>query len=505
MLDSVRSHVLSHPLLLLGVCYLAVRAAAARSAPHPPESVAGIVDGNVRAALAVFVLFVAVVAVNVAIPAYADHVEPSVAALSWAVTQGQPLYPSAEAPVAYGLPYGPILFVGNGLLMKLAGPSIPASKLLGALASAASLILIAVAARRTSVGWARPLLWTTSAYFAFGAAAFWVRAEPLLLFCSSLAALSVSLPAVAGAVAAAVALGIGVNLKISAALYLLPVAAILGVRHGARTAAVIAGIAATVAALPFAFETISASGYLYWIQTTAGHGFRWRALPSILEWALFVTLPLPLFARRLRRDLRWLSWLLAMAVLASSPLAAKHGTGPYHFLPFVPLVLWTTAAATDRGSARMRAFLAASLVLGALQLPYWVRSVTELPAAEILSELRRIERATAGSIAMGYSENYRLSFFRPELVFRGHPNVIDGASAMDAAWSGRPLPEALIASLSACDVDHWLIPAGGSPFELPNAYGDAQPVFSEVFRQVFFAQYRRRASGEWFDVWRCER
>ena len=506
MLDTFRAHALSHPLLVLGVCYFAIRAGSGLTG-RGPTALGQRRPSGVSPHSALLALFLAALAINVAVPAYVDHVEPSVAALSWAVMQGQPAYPAADAALMYGLPYGPALYLINGLVMKVAGPGIPVSKLAGVIAAAASLLMIAAAVRRAyGDGWHRALGWTSGVYLAFGVTAFWVRAEPLLLLCSSLAALSLTVNGRAAAILAGTALGLGMNLKISAALYLLPALILLAIRQGRGTAALTAGVAATVGALPFVlFENISAQGYLQWVQTTAGHGFRLRALPSSLEWALFVAVPLPLFARDQRSDVRWLSWLLAVTVIASVPLASKHGTGAYHFLPFVPLILFAACGSTEQRTARSSAVLIASLVLAGFQVPYWIRSATGLPAAEILAELRRIEQTTTGSLAMGYSPNYRLSFFRPQLVFDGHPHVLDGASAMDAAWSGRPFPGAVLEQLRSCGVDNWVVPTGGAPFELPNAYGGGSEVFPEEFRRAFHASYRLREPGRWFAVWSCAR
>jgi hypothetical protein len=229
-----------------------------------------------------------------------------------------------------------------------------------------------------------------------------------------------------------------------------------------------------------------------------------RALPSALEWAAFVLIPLPLFARDREQHSSLLSWILVLMVVASVPLAIKHGTGVYHYLPFVPLILFAAAGRAEVPSSRLAAFLAAGIVLAAFQVSQWIVVGTELPARDILRELRRLEQSSSGTVAMGYSGNYRLSFFRPQLVFDGHPNVLDGASAMDAAWSGRPFPPALVDAMRSCTIANWVIPSGGPPFELPNAYGEVE-VFPAEFRQAFHERYQLRESGRWFDVWTCTR
>ncbi len=114
-------------------------------------------------------------------PAYWDHIEPSIAAVSWHHLSGAPLYPSAEASAQYALPYGPLLYLVNGIMLQLAGPSVFASKLAGVFAALVSLILLARALGPRT----RPVLpllaAVTLGYLAFGTMTFWARAEPLLL------------------------------------------------------------------------------------------------------------------------------------------------------------------------------------------------------------------------------------------------------------------------------------------------------------------------------------
>jgi hypothetical protein len=503
LFDILRAHVLSHPLLLFLVCLFVLPTVAGTFR----RKVAGTFPGKVPATVVLGVLYLTTVVVYVAIPAYVDHVEPAVTAVSWAVMRGQDAYPLADAPAVYGLPYGPMLYLLNGAAMWLAGPSFTSSKLAGAAAVVISLIVTVLAARRANaVEWPRVLRWMALVYLAFGATTFWVRAEPLLLLCSSIGVLSLTLSPLPAAMAAGAALGVGVNLKISALIYLFPAIVLLAQKHGRAILAVTLGVATLVAALPFLIsDNVSAAGYWYWVQTTAGHGFRPRALPAALEWAVFVVIPLSLLARGQQEHVRQLSWMLVLMVFASVPLAVKHGTGAYHFLPFVPFVLFAAGTNQERPPARIAAMLAASIILAGLQLPYWISASIELPASQIIADLRRIERESQGTIAMGYSANYRVSFFRPQLVFDGHPYGLDGASAMDGAWSGRAFPRAAIDAVKSCGVANWVIPSGGAPFEMPNAYGDGSEVFPDELRTAFLARYQLRARGRWFDVWSCAR
>ena len=456
-------------------------------------------------------LYLAAVIVYAATPAYFDHVEPSVASVSWLVVRGLPAYPDPESAGMYGLPYGPMLFLLNGLTMKTLGAGIITSKIAGASAAVASLFLVGWAVRQARGNWPVAMRWTALIYLMFGAASTWVRAEPLLLLSSSLAVLSLTVSRVPSVLLLALAIGVGVNLKVSAIIYLLPASVLVWRKHGPAAFAAAAVAAAVVTVVPYlAFSNISFAGYLSWLQAAAGQGIRLGALPTALEWMFVLMLPMLLAGRaesaRGDSDAGTFRALVIASMAVSIPLAIKHGTGVYHFLPFVPSIMFAAYTARKHEPLALAPPLVATFALiAALQLTPWLTATTSLPARQIVSELKQIEAAHAGTVAMGYSANYRLSFFRPELVFDGQPYALDGASVMDWHWSGRPFPAAALAALRACAVDAWIVPAGTPPFGLPNAYPIAGDVFPDDFRQTFAERYTLETSGQWFDVWRCRR
>ena len=133
--------------------------------------------------------------------------------------------------------------------------------------------------------------------------------------------------------------------------------------------------------------------------------------------------------------------MLVASMLVSLPLAIKHGTGIYHFLPFVPSVVYAGRLVKWQ-MIRPAAMMATCMTLAAASLSAWVPSVTTLPGREIVEELRSLERTQTGRVAMGYSARYRLSFFRPVLVFEGNPYVArqrigDGLALERQSVSGR--------------------------------------------------------------------
>jgi hypothetical protein len=529
--DFLRTQSLSHPLILfllsLACCGL-VSALYAKTA----TKVAGTFPGKVPATFSTLVLaaaYGAAVTAYVLLPAYFDHVEPAVAAISWAVMRGQEAYPGPDAAEMYGLPYGPMLYLMNGLTMTLFGPSLVSSKAAGALGAAASVVIFALAARRGQPdSWPRAVRWMVILYLMFGVPVVWARAEPLLLLCSSLAVLSLTFPPLASSAIAGVALGVGVNLKVSAVLYLAPLMLTLWNRTGLLYVAATVVVATVTAAIPFVwFENISAGAYVYWIQTTAAHGFRAASIPTSLEWAIFILLPAFLpskvagtfpdkvagtfpakvagtFPAEVAGQADVLRWLLTACVLLSVPLAAKHGTGVYHFLPFVPAVLFAAGDRVRFGTRTGAAIALTCTIAIALQVPDWTARATALPAQAIVDEIHAHDVKQPGSMSVGYSASYRLSFFRPVLVFSGHPYLLDGASIMDRHWSRRPFPASAIDAIRGCAIDVWLIPAGEPPFILPNAYPAEGSVFPKELGHAFQEHYRVVDTGRWYDAWRCQ-
>ena len=93
------------------------------------------------AALSIFAVFayILTIALYLLYPNYLDHFQATVASISWLWMQGHELYPDWTTGEVYGLVYGPVLFLINGMALLLLSPSIFASKLPGVLSLGAAL------------------------------------------------------------------------------------------------------------------------------------------------------------------------------------------------------------------------------------------------------------------------------------------------------------------------------------------------------------------------------
>ncbi|MCC7007723.1 MAG: hypothetical protein IT184_02800 [Acidobacteria bacterium] len=501
-----RTLATSHPLLVLAIVWLVVRLLLMR------RSATRIVAWT-RVAAALFVIYAVICAWYLWVPQYSDHAEPGVAAISWSVSHGGPAYHADDAPVRFAFPYGPVLYVVNGMAMSLLGPSLAASKLAGIAAGLLSIVVTGWAARRTGRAAPAAVAVTLVGYLTFGSASFWVRPEPVVLFAVAVALLGLSSASrVGAAVLIGVAAGIGVATKITALLYLAPVIAMVAWRHGAGALAMAAAVAAPVALLPFALNgRIGMWEYVDWLERATRHGMRWRSLPSMLAWAVVLAaLPAAGFWRRRRGmldDQAIGRIALAACLVGTCWLAAKRGTGPHHFLPFVPTLAYLESVAGGLlapAACRLGVSVVIALAaIGIVDQVTWIRPVMGAADSRTVAELKAMAARHPTPVAMGYASGYRLSFLRPLLVFDGGPNPIDAVSVMDAQVSGEALAPAVVASLRACTVRTWLVPSGSEPFELTSAYLPGVALFPAEFVAAFRAHYVLVERGEHFDAWEC--
>lgn len=507
LLFALRAHLYAHPFVAIVIISLAL-ALARKAAATTVEA-----SFSRPAALTSFVswfpiaLYTFAGAAYLFSPAYSDHIEPSIAAVSWYHVSGAPLYPSADAAAQYALPYGPLLYLVNGITLQLAGPSVFASKLAGLLAALLSLILLARALARRTRRVVPVVAAVALGYLAFGTMTFWARSEPLLLLLVAVSLTQFSAGGYRQAAALGVAAGLACNIKVTAVLYFVPLAAHLARQHGTRAITLAGALAVGVFAAPFALETVSLRDYVAWLTATMEHGIRGRGLGGQVEWAVV------LLIAGLGSNVRdWssspLRWGFLVAVIATVPVAAKLGAGAYHFIPFLPLAAYvhSTRDPSSRTPAPLSSLpahtiLIVAVVLGALQQFYWIQTLRRTDVAAMHVEISEIARSTTRPLAMGYTANYRTSFLRPVLVFGGHPYTLDAPALMDHQMSGIAFPSAAVEALRSCETA-WILPKG-EPFVLPNAYRPDLAVFPESFRATFFEHYRRTSTGTSFDLWEC--
>jgi hypothetical protein len=478
-------------------------------------TLAGTIAGLALAA------FAAILVTYLRYPAYFDRVEPAVTSVSWLfMARGYPLYPAPDDPHRYAHVYGPVLFLIEGGVLRLLHPSLLVSKMVGAVAAAASLGAVFVACRRytdtrialTAAGA------VAAAGLAFQVVAYWNRPDPLLLLLVTMAtAATVSSwrPAVW---VVAIAAGLAANLKITAALYFVPLVPLLLARYPLPLLMVGAAVSAATLIAPFLLPRVDVASYWYWLRYCTGGTLVARSLLSNLEYSVVLLLPALATAafgwRRLAVEGRWTVAALVAATVGVAVLAAIPGAGPYHLLPFAPMaILFAVRSAPDAiATARLVPMLAAAgLVLagiGGFQQYRVLASLEWDQAAHLRASADDVRAAFPDArVALLYGGDKAVSsMVRPLFVFDRDPYIVDGPAVMDHQMGGIEVPPGTAALLDRCAIDVALIPTRTRPLSTRNLYPSTghREAFAGAFADTFARRFRLVETRGSFDVYRCQ-
>ncbi len=480
------------------------------------------------------IVFVVLVAGNCISPFPVDHRSPMIAATSWVFVRGEPVYHELNAATRCVLPYGPMVYLINGALLRLMGPSLISAKIGGCLGALLGLLLSYLVFRKAAdFSKAITLTGVLALYLAFyKTRSFWPGPDSFLFCCVSLGLWSVMLDRrILPALLCGFALGVALNLKLHAFLYFIPVLTLLTVRKGLGPLLASFAMSSLVAALPFLLPNVSFSNMVAWYLQYSKHGIDVRLLtanplflafllaPAVLYALYFICVDSSGFRCFLHADRSWLG-SLAISAVAVSAVGTKVGAGPHHLIPLIPLILFTVVRMKpspdpDRSSFN-RWIIAAVAILSvpvlaklAIEFGVFVRTSERTLTAErvqgraVLADLQAIERAEGnGSIAVGYGgdSTYDLTRYRPVLVFRGNPYLVDAPALMDMQLAGMKIPQRTLSALTSGRIKLWLIPKGDVPFSLESYYGPF-PVFDEDFQKEFLRNYTRRGQSRFFDLW----
>lgn len=455
---------------------------------------------------------------------YADPAEPTIAAVAWLFRVGQPIYHALDSPERYAHIYGPMAFIIPSWSLGLFGPGIRVSKIPGAVSALVALGVVFALVSRIA-GRRQALILTgvlAGLCLMFQNYTFWIRPDSVQFLSAATALFAVV--ATAGTVIPGLVLGAAtgllIDLKITGALYAVPAFALLVARRRYRSIIAAAAVTCVVSAAPFMLDAhVSFSNYMRWIRISAGNGIELRALRVNVEWALFLLLPLlPALGRRsVGSEERVLGWSLVGSMLVVVCAASKPGAGPYHLIPFLPVVIYVTALVLQGHRARERedanhaagvaAFLGAIVILAFLQTSYFVWIASRIPGTPVVDDITRFaDLHPSARIEMGYSDvNEALTFVRPVLVFRQSSYLLDAPAIQEYQMSGVELPGATLRAIEGCQVNIWLIAKGGQPFLIRNRYPATGyvPIFDARFRLTFLKTYQRASSTQFFDVWEC--
>jgi hypothetical protein len=319
-----------------------------------------------------------------------------------------------------------------------------------------------------------------------------------------------------------VSAGVLWNLKFTGPLYSLPLF-VLFLERTNRRQCILATVAAVIVVfLPFlAFRNISFLDYGTWILLAGTRGIVWATLRQNLEWAVYLIAPLvvALGISVRQQPLTVLSPAVAISLIVGlsfvAVLAAKPGAGPYHLLPFFPLIAFFTGLQIHhlrvdaaRSSALLSgfSFTAVAIVIAVAQQASFISSVREIDAVGPMADVNRfLDQHPGRLVQIGYSSDERMTFVRPLVVFRSGMYLLDQPAIQEHQLAGIEIPPASANTLRSCAVAYWLVPKTGEPFSAINRYPmtHGRPLYGSEFRRAFFESYRRSENTEYFDVWAC--
>ncbi len=520
----ILTHLDGRPLLLwagLLVLFIAVRRVGLRtSSRHRTEALIAYTS------LLALLIYPAIALWYASDPHFFDNAEPTMTAIGWLSHVGEPLYHATGSAERYAHIYGPLAFMCHGFVFAVFGPSIEASKALGAAAGMASVVLLygALRVHASRVRGASLAGLYALMLLGFRHYSFWTRPDPLQLLCVTTGLFfAASRGGYAASLGVGLASGILWNLKFTGPLYSLALFAILYQRTRVRGTLLAGMVAMVVCISPFLlFPNVSLANYIAWVRLSSATGLLFSTLRQNLEWAGFLSLPLLLSYYAVRPGLRpdgpaWQTTVVALCAGITGVVlaAAKPGAGPYHLMPFMPIVVYLvawhlarlpTVAVTDpliaQGSA---AFVFSCVVIAIAQQTYLLSEMQGRRGGREIDDIEHFAATHQGVVEMGYGRTEALSLARPVLVFRNRSYFLDQPAVREHQLAGLDVPSATIAALERCQVTYWLIPKNEAPFSGVNGYGAVfqVPLYPAEFRDAFLSTYEHVETTAYYDAWQC--
>lgn len=476
-------------------------------------------------------------------PGYLDHLEPTIASVSWYFWNGEPVYHGPHAVERYNMLYGPYLYVFNGVSEGLLGPTIFSSKIAGVASALTALLLLFVTfVRKSSL---LPAILVSGSFVAlllhFGHFSFWDRADPFQLLFVALGAFATTFSSCWVAILLGLSAGVCANLKIHSVIYFLPLAVLaFETRRSVKRAGIFLLSAGAAALLPFlVLPNMSLSNYLLTLGEASQHGFDPIAYRLVLEWLGVMLFPLAALCvlcsfrnperttQVLQENSRLIGATLLGCLLLMVP-ASKIGAGPHHWMPYMAVVAlvalqlqrtgWDGSWQQSRVHLLIYPFviswLLSSYAAGFLSVGHHLRSIDhthETQAQAIVEDMRSIIEKYGKDYVLfagvGADNDYDLTYYRPLLVFAGMPVGIDPAALMESQQAGAAPPD--LHKLMGRFQGHrgkekgtlWIIPKHSRPFSMATFYPSREKLYDPLFRAGFLSDCRLLTSSTHFDIY----
>ncbi|OHC76395.1 MAG: hypothetical protein A3G18_03695 [Rhodospirillales bacterium RIFCSPLOWO2_12_FULL_58_28] len=460
---------------------------------------------------------------------YVDHIEPSIAISAWRFMKGHALFQDThEWPKVGG--YGPLLYIFHSVVFKIAGGSIPLSKLAGSIAAAGSILFFYFYARgrfgafKAYAG----VLMFIAVLMIYAPYSFWNRSDPFIVFFVTLAVFAKDLPIERWGrwtpyVVVGLCIGLATNLKIHSFIYFIPIVLDLCGWREVYKMVIIGLISIIVFLLPFIHPGISLTIYLhkFFGALAAKGGIDSNMLATSFRFSLYFLSPVLLLAGLVARgknfvdgkDALYFAALVVTVAISIYP-ASIPGTGPHHFLPLLAItidsMLRFAKKFDDAPRLQMGILALIPILFLVISLPVQrrlIRNIDRIAQEKTAKEIHEAaEKFKDEAIEIGYGEsleNYRFSYFKPILLFAGNPITVSAKDVMEYNAAGFDYTDRFVAELEACKTRNWLIPKGEAPFRLQSYYG-VHGLFGRA-ADVFTERYEKTDALSYYDLWSCKK
>ena len=441
--------------------------------------------------------------------AYLDHIEGNVVIGGWLwVHDGTPLYATWDGIAKFANYYGPLAYLEPVPALLLLGPSVMASKVPAILALVATLALTAWRFRRgASTAAIQGMFLMVAGFAALSPMSFWVRPDSFETLLVALALATAASPVCVG-----LCIGLAVNFKIHAFVYFLPILWEVWRRHGWRAAPKVMILSLATFLAPFLLPGISFHDYVVPLaEVLAGRKHVGDALILVLAYATAFALPvvLPLCRRQIGAADRSFAIAALLTLALTFYPAAFSGSGPYHFLPLLPVLVEVRKRLAPAGiGAEFAVF--PLVFLAAITTHLSLDQIKERQDWHAFADdaLALAREQPPGTVEIGYGDSWRsyeiVQFAKTVLSLHDYPRQLDAQLLMELHESGFDGSSRWIPYLTECRIGRWLLPRDEEPFAVRGYfYDDKGLLFDEAFRAAFAAHYRPVATRGHFTVWEC--
>ena len=474
-------------------------------------------------------------------PLYLDHAESSVSIVGFLLKGNHNLYPSLISGKIYGFVYGPVLFLFQKWSYLIFGDSIEASKLVGVLSSIFSFIILylAILNRNNSKTSLYLIAYVLIVFLQYSSWTFWNRSEPIILFFIGLALFGIRQRNIYFSLfLLSISFGCAVNLKITSVFYMFPIVLLSLERKSTWFHTTIICLSLLIVILPFLYKNISFFNYLDLIKLASNEKMYFKLFLDCLTFSFLYyfipTILILLYLSKHKENLKdfFLKYkfpliTLFVCLVVVNIMGAIAGGGKLYLLPFMPLFVyfWSKLINIEFNYqyvklSNTKLLIILSLLLGLtfstvptsvlktgyMLLKFSINLKKDAIPRQVINDLRNIDRQYPElTIHMGIGEykDYKYTYYRPVLVYRGNPYYIDFPAYM-AYQNSKMLDRKQLAQIfEACKIDIWLIPKGNIPFHMEN-WSDGKPLFDQQLRNSFLNNYDQINSSKFFDIYKCK-